>query len=109
MYVMIESLISFHGVSYSEVVLGRLSVEQVKEVVSVLVESPPVPVEKWADQTPERIVSLIRKMLKNRDYFITEGVRAVRLALDQEHNRRLNLSQEIVNTEEAVRLSLEGK
>ena len=89
-------------VSYSEVVLGRLSVEQVKEVVSVLVESPPVPVEKWAYQTPERIVSLIRKMLKNRDYFITEGVRVVRLALGQEHNRRLSLSQEIVNTEETV-------
>ena len=88
--------------SYSELVLGRVSAEQVKEVGSALVEyiQDEVPVEKWAEEAPERTVSLIKRMLKKRDYFVAEGVRTVRVALDQEYNRSLSLSQEIVNAEE---------
>ena len=88
-----------HGLtrSYSEMVLGRFSSEQVKEVVSVLVEyiQDEVPVERWAEQTPERTVPLIKGMLKNRDNFVAEGVRAVRLTLDQEYNRSLSLSRRL--------------
>ena len=62
--------------SYSEVVLGRPSADQVKEVAGVLVEyiQDEVLVEKWAGQAPERTVSLIKRMLKKRDYFVVEGV-----------------------------------
>jgi hypothetical protein len=55
--------------SYTQVVLERHSVEQVKELVSFLIEyiKDDVSIEKWEEQSPERTVRLVKVMLKNRD------------------------------------------
>lgn len=46
-------------------VLESHSVEQVKELVSFLIEyiKDDLPIEKWEEQSPERVVRLVKVML----------------------------------------------
>ena len=54
---------------YEDVVLERLSAEQVKDVARLLIEyvKDEVPIENWEGQPPAKTVNLLRMLLKNRD------------------------------------------
>jgi hypothetical protein len=54
---------------YEDVVLERLSTEQVKDVARLLIEyvKDEVPIENWEGQPPAKTVNLLRMLLKNRD------------------------------------------
>ncbi len=95
--------------SYEDVVLERLSDEQVTDVAKLLIEyvKDEVPIESWEGQPPARTVDLLRTMLKNRDKVISEGIQTHRLALDKEYRRNLHLSQEIIGAFDEVRLAQE--
>jgi hypothetical protein len=97
--------------SYEDVVLERLSDEQVKDVVRLLVEyvKDEVPIENWEGQPPARTVHLLRTLLKNRDTVTTEGVQPYRLALEKEFKKNQRLSQEIIGALDEVRLAQEAE
>jgi hypothetical protein len=97
--------------SYEDVVLERLSTEQVKDVVRLLVEyvKDEMPIENWEGQPPARTVHLLRTLLKNRDKVTTEGVQAYRMALEKEFKKNQLLSQEIIGALDEVRLVQEAE
>ena len=96
--------------SYEDVVLERLSAEQVKDVAKLLVEyvKDEVSIENWERQSPARTVNLLRSLLKNRDKVIEEGLQTHHLSLDKEYRKNLRLSQEIIGALEEVRLAQEA-
>ena len=97
--------------SYEDVVLERLSTEQVKDVAKLLVEyvKDEVPIENWERQSPARTVNLLRSLLKNRDKVTTEGMQAYRMALEKEFRKNQRLSQEILGAHDEVRLAQEAE
>jgi hypothetical protein len=97
--------------SYEDVVLERLSSEQVKDVTRLLVEcvKDEVPIENSEGQLPVRTVHLLRTLLKNRDSVTTEGIQAYHMALEKEFRKNQRLSQEIIRTIDEVRLVQEAE
>jgi hypothetical protein len=95
--------------SYEDMVLERLSVEQVKDVSRLLVEyvMDEVPIENWEGQPPVRTVHLVRTLLKNRDKVTTEGIQTYLMALEKEFRKNQRLSQEIIGAHDEVRLAQE--
>ena len=95
--------------SYENVVLERLSTEQVKDVVRLLVEyvKGEVPNENWEGQPPARTVHLLRTLLKNRDKVTTEGIQVYHMVLEKEFRKSQRLSQEIIGALDEVRLTQE--
>ena len=96
---------------YEDVVLERLSAEQVKDVARLLIEyvKDEVPIENWEGQPPAKTVNLLRMLLKNRDKVTTEGMQAYRMALEKEFRKSQRLSQEIISAEEEARLAQEAE
>jgi hypothetical protein len=97
--------------SYEDMVLERLSTEQVKDVARLLVEyvKDEVPIENWEGQPPARTVHLLKTLLKNRDKVTTEGMQAYRMALEKEFRKNQRLSQEIIGALDEVRLAQEAE
>jgi hypothetical protein len=62
--------------SYEDMVLERLSTEQVKDVARLLVDyvKDEVPIENWEGQPPVRTLHLLRTLLKNRDKVIGNAI-----------------------------------
>ena len=96
---------------YEDVVLERLSAEQVKDVARLLIEyvKDEVPIENWEGQPPAKTVNLLRMLLKSRDKVTTEGMQAYRMALEKEFRKSQRLSQEIISAEEEARLAQEAE
>ena len=99
------------GLSYEDMVLERLSAEQVKGVARLLIEyvKDEVAIENWEGQSPARTVHLLRAFLKNREKTITEGRQVYRMALEKEFRKNQKLSQEILGALEEVRLTQEAE
>ena len=97
--------------SYEDVVLERLSTEQVKDVTRLLVEyvKDEVSIENWEGQPPTRTVHLLRTLFKNRDKVTTEGIQAYHMTLEKELRKNQRLSQEIIGALDEVRLVQEAE
>ncbi len=95
--------------SYEDVVLQRLSTEQVKDVTRLLVEyvKDEVSIENWEGQPPMRTVHLLRTLFKNRDKVTTEGIQTYHMALEKELRKNQRLSQEIIGSLDEVHLTQE--
>ena len=97
--------------SYAEKVMECLSPGQVRKLAGLTIEyvKDDVPLEKWPMHEPERIVWLIRNMLKNRDNVVAQGMQVHRVAFEKEQKRCQRLSQEIVEALEDARLAQEAE